>query len=110
MPHPGLPRLSQVSYSSGSPRTQIMPFTALEPPRARPRGQKICRPLTFSSRSVWKRQIARSPVRMWAMPAGMRIHIQRSSSPASRSSTRCLPEAVRRLASTQPAEPAPTMM
>src|SRR5262245_38899790 len=30
--------------------------------------------------------------------------------PASSSSTRCLPEAVRRFASTQPALPAPTMM
>src|SRR5262249_13980773 len=46
---------------------------------------------------------------MWAMPAGIRIQIQRSSSPASRSSTRCRPEAVSRLARTQPAEPAPTM-
>ena len=43
---------------------------------------------TFSSGSVWKRQIARSPVRMCAMPAGIRIHIQRSSSPASSRSTR----------------------
>src|SRR6266487_4053694 len=34
----------------------------------------------------------------------------RSCPPASRSSTRCRPEAVRRLASTQPAVPAPTTM
>src|SRR6185436_20417252 len=53
--------------------------------------------------------IARSPVRMCAMPAGMRIHIQRSSSPASSTSTLCRPEAVSRLASTEPAVPAPTM-
>ena len=56
-------------------------------PSARPRGQKSERPCTFSSASVLKRHSARSPSSTCAMPAGMRIHIQRSSSPASSSST-----------------------
>src|SRR6476646_5173969 len=43
-------------------------------------------------------------------PAGMWIHGSRSLPPASSNSTLVLPSAVRRLASTQPAEPAPTTM
>ena len=42
-------------------------------------------------------------------PAGTRIQSRRSLPPASSSSTRCRPDALSRLASTQPAAPAPTM-
>jgi hypothetical protein len=44
-----------------------------------------------------------------ASAVGMSMKIERSVPPYSRTSTECWPSSVRRLASTQPAEPAPTI-
>ena len=81
----------------------------LDPPRTLPRGIGIGRFRVFSSGSVSKSQFTLGSLRVFAKPTGMWIHMFLSRPPASRRATRLRRSSERRLASTQPAEPAPTM-
>src|SRR4051794_28578952 len=81
----------------------------LEPPRHLPRGMSSDRPMRFGSGSDMYDQ-SRSVRNCLANPTGMRTLMLRSDPPASTSSTRLAGSWLRRLASTQPAEPAPTTM
>ena len=81
----------------------------LDPPRTLPRGIGIGRFRVFSSGSVWKSQFTVGSFRVFANPTGMWIHMFLSRPPASRRATRARGSSDRRWASTQPAEPAPTI-
>ena len=81
----------------------------LDPPRTLPRGIGIGRFRVFSSGSEWKSQFTVGSLRVFAKPTGMWIHGFRSRPPASSSATRARGFSDSRAASTQPAEPAPTM-
>ena len=82
----------------------------LDPPSTRPRGQFMRRLSRVGIGSVSNTQVSFGWKMLRKNPAGMWIHGLRSCPPASSSSTRVFGFALRRLASTQPAEPAPTMM
>ena len=85
-----------------------MPFTALDPPRVFPRTQisAVCAwPMGF----VGKNQAKRSLPSSLPKPRGILTMRLLSLPPASRSNTRFAGSADRRLASTHPADPAPTM-
>ncbi len=86
-----------------------MPLIELEPPKVRPRGQGMRRPAMPSSASISKFQLKDLWLSSRVKPAGMSIHIDLSRGPASSSSTLTFGSSVSRLASTQPAEPPPTM-
>ena len=87
-----------------------MPLIDDEPPSVLPRGQGMRRPAMPSSASISKFQLNFSWFSSLVKPAGMSIHIDLSRGPASSSSTLTLGSSLSRLASTQPAEPPPTMM
>jgi len=88
-----------------------MPLMADEPPQPRPRGHHSLRFCRCGSGSVQNPQLD-SPLSLisWPTPAGMRTSRPSFLPPASSSSTRRLGSALSRLASTQPADPAPMMM
>ena len=67
------------------------------------------RPAMPSSASISKFQLKVSWFSSLVKPAGMSIHIDLSTGPASSSSTLTLASSVSRLASTHPAEPPPTI-
>ncbi len=90
-----------------------MPLIDDDPPTVRPRGQNSLRLPSSVCGSVQKPQLcglAFSGEISSAMPAGIWIIMLVSLPPASISSTRVAGSADSRLASTQPALPAPTMM
>jgi hypothetical protein len=80
-----------------------------EPPITLPRAHSTRRPARFGSGSVKYIQSCRRLVRILPQASGMWIHGSRSQPPASSTSTLVSQSAVSRLASTQPAEPAPMM-
>ena len=88
-----------------------MPLIAEDPPQPLPRGHHSLR---FSSRGSGSVQKPQFETPFWLIrpptPAGMVTISELLRPPASSSSTRLEPSSVRRLASTQPAEPAPMMM
>ena len=88
-----------------------MPLIEDEPPQPLPRGHQSLRLSRFGSSSVQKPQFC-GPALLISppTPAGILIISDLSLPPASSSSTRLPASSVRRLASTQPAEPAPMMM
>ena len=89
-----------------------MPLIDDEPPSTRPRGQYSLRSFRCFCGTVQKPQsygLGLSGGMMLPMPAGMLISIELSRPPASSSSTRVRGSADSRLASTQPALPAPTI-
>ena len=49
---PSAPSSAHVSKSVGAPRTQIIAFRQLDPPRTRPRGQASRRPLACACGTV----------------------------------------------------------
>jgi hypothetical protein len=81
-----------------------------DPPITLPRAHSTLRPPTLSSGSQKYIQSWRRSVRILPQPSGMWIMGSRSQPPASSSSTEHPGSALSRLASTQPADPAPTMM
>ena len=87
-----------------------MPLIELDPPKVLPRGTGMTRLWALGSGSVSKFQLYFGLFSSLVKPAGMLIHMDLSGGPASSSSTLVRWSSVRRLASTQPAEPAPTMM
>jgi hypothetical protein len=88
-----------------------MPLIEDEPPQPRPLGHQSLRPSRFGSGSVQKPQLNGFWVGISTpTPAGMVTIIDLSLPPASTSRTFVWPSSVSRLASTQPAEPAPMMM
>ena len=80
-----------------------------EPPSPRPRGIRISRPGSLGSAAPSKSHDSRRCRISTAQPRGTWISGCQPRPPASRSSTRVVPSAVRPLASTHPAEPAPTI-
>jgi hypothetical protein len=88
----------------------MSPLIELEPPSTRPRGILMLRPFMRASGSVSNIQLTwRSNITL-PKPIGMWIQRLLSRPPDSSSSTRLRPDSVSRLASTHPADPAPTMM
>ena len=85
-----------------------MAFSDELPPRVFPRGQKRGRPSRCSWGTVSYAQSYRV-LNSLLNAAGIRISSFRSGGPASSSSTRQAGSSVRRAASTQPADPAPTI-
>ena len=85
-----------------------MPLMELEPPSTLPRGMGILRLAVPSSGVVSKHQFTLGRSIIFQKPTGTWMSGLQSRPPASNSSTVWRPLAVRRLASTQPAEPAPT--
>ena len=86
-----------------------MPLMVEEPPSTRPRGQNMRRPAMCGSGSVKKRHRLRSDNSTRPAPSGTFSQIQRSSVPASSSSTRWRPLSLRRAAIALPADPPPTI-
>ena len=86
-----------------------MPLTELDPPRVLPRTHASTRSVGPNGR-VGKNHANFGFPRSLPKPRGMRIMRLLSLPPASSSNTRFAGFSERRLASTQPAEPAPTMM
>jgi hypothetical protein len=70
----------------------------------------IIRSFAFHSESATKFQLYCGLSSSLVKPTGMLLHIELSFGPASSSSTRVRGSSVSRLTSTQPAEPAPTMI
>jgi hypothetical protein len=91
------------------PRVQHIALTALEPPSTRPRGQNIRRPAQFGSGSVRNHQLRRRLRISASIPNGIRTKKLSSGGPASSMHTRTSGSSLSRAASTQPAEPSPTM-
>ncbi len=87
-----------------------MPLIEDEPPSTRPRGQSRRRPSSPGSGAVSNPQLKRGMFIGIDSAVGMRMKMLRSLPPASSSRTVVSGSSVRRFASTQPAEPAPTMM
>ena len=87
-----------------------MPLIAELPPSPLPRGHHRRRLSRWGSGSVQKPQFD-GPLALISSPtpAGMRTSMEVFAPPASSSSTRHEASSVRRAASTQPAEPAPTI-
>jgi len=81
-----------------------------EPPTMRPRAHSRPRPPVKTSGSAKYIQSCLRWSRRRGQPSGILIHGSRSQPPASSSSTRLPLSSLSRLASAQPAEPAPTMM
>ena len=69
----------------------------------------MARPPVHSDGSVWYRQLNVLSSSNFIKPAGIWIIGCQSGGPASKMHTVCLPLADKRLANTQPAEPAPTI-
>jgi hypothetical protein len=86
-----------------------MPLIELDPPSSRPRGRNSRRPFSVGSGSVVIRQVSSGLSIAFIMPSGIRIRNLFAPPPASSSSTRVCGSSVSRAASTQPAEPAPTI-
>ena len=80
-----------------------------EPPSTLPRGVCSRRPPRPGSGSVWNRQSYFSMFIGIESAEGICTKIERSPPPNSSRSTVFAPSSVRRFASTQPADPAPTM-
>ena len=87
-----------------------MPLMELEPPSTLPLGIGIFLLAVFSSGSVSKHQFTAGRSIIFQKPTGTWMSGLESRPPASSSSTLLPASALRRLASTQPAEPAPTTM
>ncbi len=87
-----------------------MPLIELEPPRTLPRGIGIGRLPLLASGSESNSQLTAGMSIVLVKPAGIWIQMLLSLPPASSSRTVVFGSSVSRLASTQPAEPAPTMM
>ncbi len=83
-----------------------MPLIELDPPSTLPRGQWIARPAVPAEPSAEKFQFTTGCRSSFSTPAGIWIQMLRSGGPASSRITRA-PVSERRLAMTQPAEPAP---
>ena len=82
---------------------------ALDPPSTLPRGKWMARPFTLSAGSVLKHQLKRASSIVLMKPAGAAMKGCRSLPPAWIRHTETRGSAVSRLASTHPADPAPTM-
>ena len=87
-----------------------MPLMELDPPSTLPRGMGIVRLWVFSSGTVSKHQFTLGRAIIFQKPTGTWMSGLQSRPPASSSSTELPASALRRLARTQPADPAPTMM
>ena len=87
-----------------------MPLIDDEPPITRPRGHDTRRPSMCGSGSVSYAQLYVWLCSGYANADGMWISTLRSGGPASTTSTLTSGCSVSRLASTQPADPAPTTM
>ena len=94
----------------GLPRTQHMPLMEEDPPSPLPRGRLTSRPPRPGSGSVFIPQLKRFVFMGIDKAAGMSTMTAFSEPPASSTRMRRLVSSPRRLASTQPAEPAPAMM
>ena len=81
-----------------------------EPPMIRPRAHSSPRPPVAASGSAKYIQSCLRLASSRGQPSGILIHGSRSQPPASSNRTRVAASSVSRLASVQPAEPAPTMM
>ena len=86
-----------------------MPLMELEPPSTRPCTVAICRPPVFSVGSVRNCQVTSGLAIVLMNPAGMWIHGLLSGGPASSTHTVAPASSERRVASTEPAAPAPTI-
>ena len=86
-----------------------MPLMALEPPSVRPCGMKTARSAEPGLGSDLNCQVMRGLNRILMTPPGMRIMGSVSFGPASSRQTETVGSSVSRLASTQPAGPAPTI-
>ncbi len=86
-----------------------MPLTDEPPPSVRPCVVEIGRPPVRSVGSVLNCQVQDGSNSVLMKPAGMWMYGLRSGGPASSTHTVVVPSSVSRLASTQPAAPAPTM-
>src|SRR5215831_3765653 len=86
-----------------------MALIALEPPSTLPRGQKIWRPSRWGSASVQYAQSISLRARV-RQAEGRWMSGLVSGPPASRRSTVVAGSSVKRWASTQPADPAPTII
>ena len=82
----------------------------LDPPRTLPRGMGIVRPWVFGSGTVSKHQLTLGRSIIFQNPTGMWINGLQSRPPASSSNTELAASRLSRLATTQPADPAPTTM
>ena len=85
-----------------------MPLTELEPPSVRPWVVGMRRPAVHSVGSVWNCQVMCGLNRVLTKPAGMWMKGLLSTGPASSTHT-LWPQALRRLAITEAAEPPPTI-
>ena len=86
-----------------------MPLIAEEPPRTLPRGTEIARPSRAFCGAVVNSQLCRASLVSFITPKGTVIKGLRSAGPASIRQTVTRGSADRRLASTAPEDPAPTM-
>ena len=87
-----------------------MPLIEDEPPRPLPRGRFITRPSRAGSGSVDIPQLKRFVFIGIESAVGILMKIDLSSPPASNSNIFTLLSSLKRLAKTQPAEPAPIIM
>ena len=87
-----------------------MPLIELEPPSTLPPGHMASRPLSEGSASLMYIQLKRGFRMALISPAGIRTIGEVSGPPPSSTRTLFPGLAESRCASTQPAEPAPTMM
>src|SRR5216110_3194408 len=104
---PLLPSRSSSSQSARWPLLYTRPLTALEPPSVFPRTHASTRPLGPNG-TVGKCHAYLGLPSSLPKPLGMRTIMLLSSPPASSNSTLVRPSSLSRLASTQPADPAPT--
>ncbi len=81
-----------------------------DPPITLPRAHSMLRPSSVGSGSVKYIQSWRRSAKILPQPSGILIHGSVSQPPASSRSTLTSGSSVSRAASTQPADPAPTMM
>ena len=82
----------------------------LDPPSTLPRGIGILRSLVFGSGTVSKHQLTLGRSIIFQNPTGMWINGLQSRPPASSRRTELPESRLKRFATTQPAEPAPTTM
>src|SRR5688572_19593552 len=109
-PQPLLPSSFQRSKHRRWPRMNTIALIALEPPIALPRGnamRRFCKP---GSGSVAYPQSSFDPTSVTQRPGVVTAGSLLVGPPASSSNTRTDLSALRRLATTQPEEPAPTTM
>ena len=81
----------------------------LDPPRVLPRGANTRRPPVHSLGSIEKHQFTRASWKVLMKPAGIWMNGCQSRGPASSTATVVPGSSLNRLASTEPADPAPTI-